>query len=254
MHLLVYDGSFAGILCAVFELFEYRYPIVRLVTEGCYTVPLFAQTHTVTTDEQKAKRVWEGLKKRVSAQALEQLRFTYLSEQEGTADLLVSYMQYAFTTSTGIEKNFSHPAVLAISQLAKKVHREKHRMEAFVRFQLTADQVYYAVVEPDFNVLPVIASHFEKRYADQRWLIYDARRRYGIYYNLEKVHSVDISFEAGLQQGRQVTQVYDDKEELYQLLWQRYFASANIEARKNTKLHIRHMPVRYWKYLVEKKS
>ena len=49
-------------------------------------------------------------------------------------------------------------------------------MEAFVRFQCTKDQLYYAIIQPDYNVLPLISKHFEKRYADQRWLIYDIRR------------------------------------------------------------------------------
>ena len=252
MYILEYDGSFAGILSAVFDLFSYKLDAVRLEVTGQYTAPLFGQTHTVVTASAKAGRVWAGLRKRLSSQALEQLHFAYLSEQATIADQLVAYMRYAFSSAVSIEKDFSHPAVLHIAQTARKVHREKHRMEAFVRFQLTADELYYGVVEPDFNVLPVIAGHFEKRYADQRWLIYDARRRYGIYYNLETVEEVALSFEAGLQEGRQVAKVYDEKEHLYQQLWQRYFSSTNIEARKNTKLHIRHMPVRYWKYLVEK--
>ena len=59
-------------------------------------------------------------------------------------------------------------------------------MEAFVRFQLTKDGLYYCIIQPDYNVLPLISNHFEKRYADQRWLIYDSRRKYGIYYDLKK--------------------------------------------------------------------
>jgi probable DNA metabolism protein len=43
--------------------------------------------------------------------------------------------------------------VLTVQQTSRKVHREKHRMEAFVRFQLTKDQLYFAIVQPDFNVL-----------------------------------------------------------------------------------------------------
>jgi probable DNA metabolism protein len=46
----------------------------------------------------------------------------------------------------------------------------------------------------------------------------------------------------------------DEKEELYQHLWQQYFSTLNIAARKNLKLHIQHMPKRYWRYLVEKKG
>jgi probable DNA metabolism protein len=88
-----------------------------------------------------------------------------------------------------MEEDYSHPAVLTVFQTAKKVWREKHRMEAFVRFQRTADGLYYAIIEPDYNVLPLIAEHFQTRYADQRWMIYDARRRYGMYYDLNTVQT-----------------------------------------------------------------
>ncbi|WP_340696552.1 DUF4130 domain-containing protein [Flavobacterium gyeonganense] len=35
-------------------------------------------------------------------------------------------------------------------------------------------------------------------------------------------------------------------------MWRRYFSSVTIESRKNMKLHIQHMPKRYWKNLIEK--
>jgi probable DNA metabolism protein len=125
-------------------------------------------------------------------------------------------------------------------------------MEAFVRFQQTADNLYYAIIEPDYDVLPLLTKHFQDRYADQRWLIWDNKRRYGIYYDLQTVAVVTVSFEAETNNGKDISIVYDAKEELYQQLWQQYFKSVNIPARKNTRLHLQHMPMRYWKYLPEK--
>ena len=112
--------------------------------------------------------------------------------------------------------------------------------------------MYYAIVQPDYNVLPLILSHFKNRYADQRWLIYDAMRKYGIYYDLQQVTEVQIDFSTDMQNKTALAAIYDEKENLYQTLWQQYFSSVNIKARKNTKLHIQHMPKRYWKYLIEK--
>jgi probable DNA metabolism protein len=125
-------------------------------------------------------------------------------------------------------------------------------MEAFVRFQKTADHLYFAIIEPDYNVLPLIKDHFRKRYADQKWLVYDAKRKYGIFYNLEEVAEVQINFEKEMSRGKKVQTIYNSDEEIYQQLWHQYFKSVNIAARKNTKLHIQHMPRRYWKYLTEK--
>ena len=61
-------------------------------------------------------------------------------------------------------------------------------MEAFVRFKKTTDGLFLSLVRPDFNVLPLIQPHFKRRYQDQRWLIYDEQRKYGLYYDLHEIH------------------------------------------------------------------
>ncbi len=250
MKILLYDGSFAGFLTAVFEVYEYKFSDVNITSiQG--TASVFEEEHTVLTEEAKAQRVYKGLQQYLSKEALHQLYCTSLSEIKGIENTMLAYVTATFNSKASVEKNFSDRHVLTIAQTARKVHREKHRMEAFVRFQLTKDNLYYAIIEPDYNVLPLISNHFEKRYADQRWMIYDARRRYGIYYDLQTVTTVQITFNE--QAGNTPESIYDDKEELYQTLWKQYFKSVNIAARKNTKLHIQHMPKRYWKYLPEKK-
>ena len=128
-------------------------------------------------------------------------------------------------------------------------------MEAFIRFQRTKDDLYFATIAPDFNVLPLIASHFKDRYADQNWLIFDNRRRYGIHYDSATLKLVEVLVD--LQKdtsGEFLSQSVCHEEEVeYQKLWKEYFDSVNIASRKNTKLHIRHVPARYWRYLTEKR-
>ncbi|WP_072989097.1 DUF4130 domain-containing protein [Flavobacterium segetis] len=47
--------------------------------------------------------------------------------------------------------------------------------------------------------------------------------------------------------------VFLDSEIQYQKLWWEYFDHTNIKERKKIKLHLQHVPKRYWKYLMEKK-
>lgn len=252
MFTVLYDGSFEGWLCAVFDVYEYKLKDVQICPKEEFNGNIFEQIHTVHYDEQHSQRVWKGLEKRLSGEALKQIYRSFLSEIDGIETVLLQYVQYAFSSSTSVESDFSHPAVLAVTGTAKKVWREKHRMEAFVRFQKTKDDLYYAIIEPDYHVLPLIAVHFADRYADQKWMIYDAKRRYGIHYDLQTLNNVEISFVEDIDNGNNISSVYDDQEVLFQQLWQQYFKSVNISSRKNTKLHIQHVPRRYWKYLTEK--
>ena len=75
-------------------------------------------------------------------------------------------------------------------------------MRQFVRFQKTADGIFFAVMNPLYNVLPLSACFFQNRFADQPWVIYDTGRKYGLYYDLQTVETVQfyglqIAVEAG---------------------------------------------------------
>ncbi|MEP0710571.1 MAG: TIGR03915 family putative DNA repair protein, partial [Algoriphagus sp.] len=176
----------------------------------------------------------------------------FLSEGPAIENLLLRYIQYAFRSQIPIDSDFGNADVLKVTQIAKSVGREKHRMEAFVRFRLTKDALYFATISPDFNVVPLISKHFEKRYADQKWMIYDLKRHYGIYYDLEKVDIIQLELPENFNATQTSAEFFADEELDFQTLWQDYFKSTSIPSRKNMKLHIRHVPKRYWKYLSEK--
>ena len=127
-------------------------------------------------------------------------------------------------------------------------------MEAFIRFKLTKDDIFFAVIEPDFNVLPLILDHFEKRYADQNWIIYDLRRKIGLYYNLQQTNYISLEITKKSALNAQNSEVYKTEELEFEQLWQQYFKSTNIKSRVNMRLHVQHVPKRYWKYLTEKSS
>ncbi|MEP6728545.1 MAG: TIGR03915 family putative DNA repair protein [Bacteroidota bacterium] len=252
MDIVVYDGSFEGLLTAIFEIYEYKMHDVKIYKEDEASPALFGKIHIATTEKLKSERVYNKLKERLTPVALSRFYKTYLSELPFIENCLLRYVQYILASKLPAENNYSQPDILMLHQTSRKVDREKHRMEAFVRFQLTKDELYYSIIQPDYNVLPLISKHFKERYADQRWLIYDARRKYGLYYDLKNVSGVEINFDIDKNDKSGLATIHDEKEELYQQLWQQYFSSVNITARKNMKLHIQHMPKRYWCHLVEK--
>lgn len=251
MKPVLYDGTFEGFLTAVFEVYEYKITAPQITRGNATGGSLFGEVHVVQTNNTKAKRVLVKLEQNISTAAMSQLYKSFLSELNHIEDVLLRYLQYVMIAKHGAENDYGHPDVLMVKQTSKKVHREKHRMEAFVRFQLTKDGLYYALIQPDYNVLPLVATHFKERYADQRWLIYDCRRKYGLYYDLEKVTEVTVDFGESNSEGQDIS---DEKENLYQELWKHYFDSVNIKARRNMKLHIQHVPKRYWRWLVEKQE
>ncbi|AEG99924.1 TIGR03915 family putative DNA repair protein [Lacinutrix sp. 5H-3-7-4] len=249
---LVYDGSFDGFLTSIFVSFDLKLEKVNIVKSQFFQDSFFEEKETIITDKEKADRVWLGLKNKMKPIELSRMYYAFLSENSIVENTLFMAIKYVFKNKGNVASNFSNPYILQISKLSKNVSREKHRMEAFVRFKLTKDNIYFANIEPDFNVLPLISKHFKNRYADQKWMIYDLKRNYGIYYNLEKVDVVTLEFDANYNPTQNSKAIFSDAELEFQELWKNYFKSTNIASRKNLKLHQQHVPKRYWKYLSEK--
>lgn len=252
MTQVIYDSTFEGWLSAVFEIYELKLDDVVFAKSEVSNALLFSDTHLVTTDLLKAKRVLNGLKQKLSKEGFENIYRSFLSEIDKIDETLFQYVKHIFANAVNVEGDLTNWAVLEIRKATHLTRRESHRMKAFVRFKLTKDNLYYAIVEPDCDVLPLIENHFKNRYADQRWLIYDAKRKYGIYYDLQNTTTVQLEFNSDSNSSKFLAEISDDNEEFFQNLWRQFFKSVNIESRKNTKLHLQHMPKRYWKNLTEK--
>lgn len=252
MTIVVFDGTFMGWLTAVFDIYEYKFREVFVVREELCAPGLFSSQHKVWTDDHKAGRVLRGLEQRLSPEGVQGIYRTFLSEIHQCDHIMWKFVQHVFSSPVNVEGDLANSDVRDVIKAAQLVRRETHRMKAFVRFQLTRDGIYYAFIEPACNVLPLIAAHFKARYADQRWLIYDGSRNYGIFYDLEEVTTVELRFDEGTTATGHSLEIFDEREIFFQKLWRQYFKSVNIEARKNTKLHMQHMPKRYWRNLTEK--
>ncbi len=256
---LIYDGSFDGFLSAVFEVYNLKLKNVSIQREENAHAVLFGEMKKIITDLDKSKRVAKKLKNICDGRQFNLIYHAFLSEQPGIENDLLKVIQRTLKTGSMPSDDLGDPSVLRITQAAKIFGREKHRMEAFIRFHLIEEDIYFANCEPDCNVLPVIAKHFKNRYADQRWVIYDLKRDYGISYDLKTVQEVQISFEENSSGTKGIVNEVGDgrsrfreSENNYRDLWNQYFKSVNIESRKNMKLHLQHVPRRYWKYLSEK--
>lgn len=257
MIVFIYDKTFEGLLTAVFDAYFRKTFPDMLLSEGDVLPLFYDESFTVVTDEEKAARVWKGLQKKLSAPALSSLTWCWLSELPEVGLLLFRYIRKAIDSPRSIETNFADPDVLELAKIWKRVDRERHRMLQFVRFQKAEDGTFFAAFEPDHNALPLTIEHFRDRFADQKWLIYDMKRRYGFYYDLHTVEEVTFADDekaAHLVTGMLNESLMDKDEKLLQQLWKVYFKSIAIKERLNPRKHKQDMPVRYWKYMTEKQK
>ena len=259
MHVYVFDNTLDGLLTAVFDSFFLHQQQVTLLAEG-EQLPLFGnEPHRVMTDSEKAERVWRGLEKNLSKDGLHMITISWLSEERALNQPLFNFICKVFLLKVkGIERNASDEDVLAVRNTCRRVLHEQLRMKQFIRFQKAKDGTYLGVVSPDYNVLPLITDHFAERFNDQPWLIYDAKRHYGYYYDGKSVTRVTFEMETtvpfDLADGKLSDEVLSENDKLFQDLWRTYFKAVCIKERVNPKKQLSDMPRRYWKYMTEKQA
>lgn len=251
--IFTYDKTFDGLLSCVFFAYEQKiFPDSILAEDG--QKPLFVDaSYHVVTEKEKAGRVWKSLEKKLSRFARNMMLSVWLSELPETEMLLFRYIRKNTDHPKGIEMNFGDDDVLRIKDIALKVGTDARKLIQFVRFQETADGIYFAPVTPSYNVLSLIVPHFKARYADQPWIIYDTRRNTGLYYDRRSVTEISFSPQtlSELRLGILDKEKVSEEEALFQQLWKEYFRSITIKERLNPKVQRAHMPRRYWKYLTE---
>lgn len=253
MILFLYDKTFDGLLSCIFFAYEQK-KFPDLILSDSDQKPLFIdEQHYVNTEKEKSLRVWKVLKKKLSKFAQNMMLSVWLSELPEVEMLLFRYICKNIDHPKGIEMNFGDDDVLRIKDIAQKVGTDARKLIQFVRFQETADGIYFAPISPRYNVLSLIIPHFKSRYAKQPWIIYDTNRNIGMYYDTNSVTEVSFSQKdlSELKLGKLSDEKLSDEEALFQKMWKEYFKSITIKERINLKLQRQHMPQRYWKYLTE---
>lgn len=187
--ILIYDGSFNGYLTAVFLAFDEKIQVVDIQKSSRLQNGLFSDAKNIYTQLDKALRVWNGIQNK-SHVAIKNIYFSFLSEQKGIELLLYRFIRKLFFPHEVISLNFLDNNEAQINQLAKAVSKEKYRVETFTKFELTKADVYLANVSTEFDVLPLISKHFCARFRNQKWMIYDMNRKYGLYYDASRLTKI----------------------------------------------------------------
>ncbi len=242
------DGSFEGLLTAIFRAYATPQVPDAIVPAGTGQRSLFDDCVRIHTDPAIADRVWTGLHKHLGARQRQRLFHAHLSGHPDAETLILRRIVEAIPGRKAPTPMVDLSVGIRIDQLSQKVRREAHRMKGFIRFRQVADGSFLARIAPRYDVLPLIRRHFETRYADQDWIIYDTVRKYGLGYHRQATREIraDSKMVAAIEQDD------DEQEHLCQVLWQRYYDAATIRSRNNPALHRRQLPRRYWRYLTEK--
>lgn len=257
MIVYLYDGTFPGLLTAIDRWLTGGRWDDNITTEPGFEPDLFSEPHRVATDPGLALELFKTLEGTITKPVLQDIYFCYLSEVAGIETAIAQFIQKILENGPGFAGNFADETARTIRKTSDRVSYERHRYHGFIRFRKMNDGLYYAPIEPDHNIIELLAPHFTARFADQLWFIHDLRRHKGLYYDKVEcrlVTGVEAKPEAVLKVGEFNFQpeVFEANEPFYQELWNQYFEGITIKERENKRLQRQHMPKRYWKHMIER--
>lgn len=187
---LVYDGTFNGFLTAVYIAFDKQIDVRGITCKEFQQNLLFSDSQIIITNIEYAKKVWYGVHK-INPIAMKTIYFAFLSEASDIPFILYNYIR-KIVLKKNDHTDFPEGSVYRIYHLAELVEKKKRRIESSLKLQVSKDGVLYGVLQPEYNILPLLTKFFRSSFKEKNWLLYDSERNYGLYYNQKGVQLVSF--------------------------------------------------------------
>ncbi|WP_163192892.1 TIGR03915 family putative DNA repair protein [Clostridium thermarum] len=241
-----YDGSFDGLLTCIYDYYYSEKKAEDIKVKDDFFPDLLQEEVFIETSEKKSSKVFNAIKDKIGSAALKDIFTVFLSEEPGMEKLILEFVKLGFKLGRDVHKHLHNELVLEVAKCCHRVNLESHRFCGFVRFKCVGPELYYSSIEPDHNILTLIAPHFAERFSSQKWIIHDVKRGLAVMYNRE-------SWVLAPMDSTAAQQFLSAPDGIYEELWKTYYSSVTIMERENPRLRRRMMPQRYWKHLPEVK-
>ena len=235
----IYDGTFNGFLCCVFQsVYSGRLP-VDIVSEE--QISLY-ETREIETDAEKADRVLKSIPKKISPDALRLVEAVFLSCLPQKELLILKFLLRGYREGGRILTMLGDPDVAPLMKAERHLLREAHLLKGFIRF-VDYGGALAGTITPKNFVLPFIARHFALRYDNEDFLIFDKTHKAALVHQNRRAEIISV-------ENIEFPPVSED-EARYQALWKCFYDTVAIEARTNHRCRMTNMPKRYWENMIE---
>ncbi|NMM64033.1 DNA metabolism protein [Clostridium sp. P21] len=240
----IYDNTFEGLLTAIF--YAYGCKDHCIITKSRDYIPSFInEASNIKTEYDKFDRVYKSIVEKLNSEVLTNIYCLYLCDISDSSSIALKYLKLCYKYGSNINLAKNNDIIILVDKYTKKVTCEAHMFTGFIRFKEVAPLSFYASIEPDHNILPLILNHFTRRFSDQNFIIHDLKRELAIMYNKESAIITDLR--------REDSKFFTAPDGEFESLWKTFYNSVNIKERENPKLRNRYMPKRYWSHLTELK-
>jgi probable DNA metabolism protein len=243
---LRYDGTFAGLLSAIYECYTKTMLPDTIATTPIKLKSIFDLGYVlnVETDEAAARRLYQRIVRKGGHKAGLQVYKTFLSEVGDKEMLIYEYLKYLFNSTHNSSSAKHRETVWRIQQLEYTVGREQKRALNNIEFNSTVGNIDFAIVDPDFDILPLVANDVMNTKTIGQWIIYDSSRNYGMHYDGVELKAVEVMHDGYHVGGK----------DLWKLEWglkrirNEYLSLID----NNLRIHVNNVTNKIWQYTPER--
>lgn len=218
---------------------------VRLEPNG-EAMELFCEYRIVQTSDEKAGKVVESIRKKLSERIYEIVYKAALSQEPFRADKIYRFLIYGFAVGPCVTDMLQIPEIHTVFCMNRHLEREYQHMLGFTRFA-RMDSVLLAKIEPKNDILALLADHFADRMPSENWMIYDEKRKKIAVYQADRgwilVHTNSAEWQERLRTGT------DERE--FEALWRTFCQSVAITQRYNPQCQKTMLPLRFRPHMTE---
>lgn len=226
----------------------------KVILKGAAGSNFFAETLEFGSDGEKCRKYLKYISEQCGKEVVRQIYYVYLSEDLSIFGSVVKFLEAGFRYGSKVIEREDLDCVVSVRRMSRRVGSETHRLKGLIRFRELRDGTFYAPIEPDHNILPLLAVHFMDRFGSMSWVIHDIVRSSALVYRGGECDIFEVSESVPeLLRGGESDR-YSESEVQFQSFWREYFRAIGIEGRRDKRLQRQFMPKKYWRFLVEKNS
>lgn len=244
MRILTCEDSLEGILSAVHRAYMSRYGHDYITIEAGENIEtrMFVEYEAVATDYDKAFRVVDSIKQKISNSAYKMVLEAAMSNYNNKADEIYRFLILGFKMGTGVVNHLSDNHVNMVFKMSRSVTREYDRLLGFVRFAQLENGLLFSKLGPKHNQLPLFGNHFADRYPQENWMIYDEKR------HIACVHPKGSGWfmSKDLEIDEDAIKKVSADETQFGGWWKLFVRTIEINERRNPRCQMNMMPKMYW--------
>lgn len=248
MTVFVCGEEVEDIWCGVYDGWMSRlgHSNVRLEPAGC-SRELFCDYRVVERDLEKAAKVTDSIRGKLSEALYETVYRAALSQDPYRGDKIYRFLVYGFALGPKVADMLQIPAVYEVFRMNRNLRREYDHLMGFTRFSRMKEGVYLGRISPKNDITVLLAAHFADRMPEEDWILYDCGRRKAA------VHRAGIGWAMVRADSEEWQERLsrDTDEETFEDLWRTFHRSIAIRERANPKCQLNMLPLRFRPYMVE---